>query len=68
MKRITKEREERNMSQADLSYTLRISPALISKIERGKHYPCKPSQRKLSNFFNMSIDELLEEISEEEVD
>ena len=65
MKRITKERKKREMSQADLSYTLRISPALISKIERGKHYPYKPNQRKLSSFFNMSIDKLLEEVDED---
>jgi ribosome-binding protein aMBF1 (putative translation factor) len=62
MKKITKERQKRKMTQVDLSYTLKIHPSQLSKIESGRAKPYEPNEKKLEEFFNMSIEELLEEV------
>lgn len=64
MKRITKERQKRNLTKTQLGFKLEIHPARIGKIENGKAKPYKPSQEKLEKFFDMSIDELLEDLEE----
>ncbi|MEJ6952451.1 helix-turn-helix domain-containing protein [Natronospora cellulosivora (SeqCode)] len=63
MKRLALERKKRNMSQTDLAFKLRIHPSQISKIESGVARPYKPSRKKLEEFFNKSIDDLLEEVN-----
>lgn len=62
MKRLVRERRKRNMTQTDLAFELRIHPSQLSKIENGRMKPFKPAQKKLSKFFNMEIDELLEDV------
>ena len=62
MKRLKKERQKRDMSQADLAFKLRIYPTQLSKIENGRIIPFKPNKEKLEKFFNMSIDDLLQEV------
>lgn len=62
MKRIIKERQKKDMTQTDLAFKLRIHPSQLSKIESGRARPYKPAQEKLEDFFNMSIDELLQEV------
>jgi ribosome-binding protein aMBF1 (putative translation factor) len=62
MKRITKERKKRKMSQFDLSTALKIHPSLITKFESGMSRPYKPNEKKLEKFFEMDIETLLEEV------
>lgn len=62
MKRLTIEREKIGMTKSDLAFELRIQPAQLSKIENGRILPYEPSQKKLSNYFGLSIDELLQEV------
>jgi len=64
MKRLVIERQKRNMTQTDLAFELRIQPAQLSKIENGRLIPYEPNQKKLSEFFGMDIDELLEEVEQ----
>lgn len=64
MKRITKERIKRDMTQTDLAFELRIHPTQISKIENGKAKPFKPNQKKLEEYFSMNIDDLLQDIDQ----
>jgi transcriptional regulator with XRE-family HTH domain len=64
MKKIVEERKKKNMTQTDLAFELKIHPAQLSKIESGRARPYKPSQEKLEKFFDMSIDELLEDLEE----
>lgn len=66
MLRLTKERKKRNLSKAQLGYKTQIHPALIGKFENGVAKPYKPSQKKLENFFDLSIEELLEEVDKNE--
>jgi|Wag4MinimDraft_16_1082657.scaffolds.fasta_scaffold00175_11 ribosome-binding protein aMBF1 (putative translation factor) len=61
MKRITKERQKRNLTKTELGFELRIHPARIGKIESGKAEPYEPSKKKLEDFFGMNMDILLEE-------
>ncbi len=62
MKRLTKERKNKNMTISDLSFELRIHPSLIGKFENGTAKPYKPSQEKLSDFFKLPIEELLKTV------
>jgi ribosome-binding protein aMBF1 (putative translation factor) len=62
MKRITKERQKRDLTKTELGFETRIHPARIGQIESGKAEPYEPSKKKLEDFFNMSIEELLKEV------
>lgn len=62
MKKIKKERQKKKMTQTDLAFELRIHPAQLSRIECGRMLPYKPAQKKLEDFFDMSIEELLSEV------
>lgn len=62
MKRLVKERKKKKMTQTDLAFELKIHPTQLSKIENGRARPYKPNQKKLESFFEMGIDELLEEV------
>jgi transcriptional regulator with XRE-family HTH domain len=64
MKRLVIERKKKSMSQSDLAFALRIQPAQLSKIENGRLIPYKPTEKKLSEFFNMDIKQLLEEVEQ----
>ena len=52
-------RESKNMTQAEVAETLGIKPATISKYESGLLEPNIESLKKLSELFEVTIDELL---------
>ena len=54
-------REKNNFTQSDIAEMLGVSSATISKYESGILEPNIDSLKKLSNIFNISIDELLKE-------
>lgn len=56
---IAKLRKEKNMSQYDLAEVIPISRDAVSKWERGKRCPEPDCLIKLSEIFNVSINELL---------
>lgn len=57
--RIREARERRNLSQDELAEKMGISRQAISKWETGKSYPDIETILKLSNIFNLSLDELV---------
>lgn len=57
--RIKTEREKSNMSQDDLAKKMNISRQAISKWETGSSYPDIEKILKLSEIFNLSLDELV---------
>lgn len=62
MKRLVRERKNKDMNQTDLAFELRIHPSQLSKIENGRMIPFKPTAKKLEEFFNMEINELLQDL------
>lgn len=62
MKRLTKERQKRDMTKTDLAFELKIQPSQISKVENGRMLPYKPTKKKLEEYFEMTIEELLKEV------
>lgn len=70
-------RKEKNLTQKDLANKLNVSDKAISRWETGKGFPDVDSLQALSDFFNISINELLagekaenktiEEIAEENI-
>lgn len=56
---IAKLRNEREMTQKDLSEVLNVSEKAISRWETGKGYPDVSSLMALSEFFSVSVNELL---------
>ena len=58
-KKIKNERTKRNLSQQDLANKLNISRQTISKWERQERYPSIDTLIDLSDFFEVSLDELL---------
>jgi len=62
MKKIVEERKKKKMTQTELAFELKIHPATMSKIENGRTKPYKPNKKKLEDFFNMDIEELLKEV------
>jgi transcriptional regulator with XRE-family HTH domain len=57
--RIKTEREKLNMSQDDLAQKMDISRQAISKWETGNSYPDIEKILRLSEIFNLSLDELV---------
>ena len=57
--RIKNEREKLNLSQDELAQRMDISRQAISKWETGKSYPDIEKILKLSDIFNLSLDELV---------
>ena len=57
-------REERKMTQKDIAEILDVEPGTISKYESGTIEPSIESLKKLSETFNVTIDELLKEDGE----
>lgn len=58
-KRIKEEREKKNLTQDQLAQTLNISRQAISKWELGTAYPDIERLITLSNFFDISLDNLI---------
>ena len=56
---IAKLRSEREMTQKELSEALNVSDKAISRWETGKGYPDVSSLMALSEFFSVSVNELL---------
>ena len=56
---IAKLRSERGMTQKELSEALNVSDKAISRWETGKGYPDVSSLMALSEFFSVSVNELL---------
>ncbi len=56
---ITELRKEKNFTQKDLATELNVSDKAISRWETGKGYPDVDSLQALSNFFDITINELL---------
>lgn len=52
-------REEKRMTQAELSKALEISPSAIGMYEQGRRVPDVSTLKKISAYFNVSIDYLL---------
>jgi len=59
-------RERKNMTQKEVAEYLELEPAAISKYESGMREPNIESLKKLSEIFEVSLDELLKD--EEELD
>ena len=56
---IKKLREEKGITQAELSKHLKISPSTVGMYEQGRREPDIDTLKKLSDFFEVSIDYLL---------
>lgn len=57
-------RENKKMTQKDIAEILEVEPATISKYESGMIEPNIESLKKLSNIFEITLDELLDDKSE----
>lgn len=60
MKNIKTLRKLKNISQLQLSIAIGVSQELISKYERGKAYPSINVLIKIADYFNCSVDYILE--------
>lgn len=59
MKGLKKIRKERNLNQLKVAMDLNISREALSHYENGKRQPSIEMLRKLSEYFNVSIDFLI---------
>ena len=59
MKGLKKIRKERNLNQLKVAMDLNISREALSHYENGKRQPSLEMLRKLSRYFNVSIDFLV---------
>ena len=57
--KLQKLRKDKGLTQEDLAEALYVSRTAISKWESGRGYPSIDSLKELSNYFKVSIDELL---------
>lgn len=60
MKRLRELRHQQERTQADLAKLLGVNRSVISKLELGQQTPNSTQLLKLSNYFNVSVDFLLE--------
>lgn len=60
MNRLKQLREERKLSQVQLSMDLNTTQASISKYEMGKSYPDVSALVEIAKYFHVSVDYLLE--------
>jgi len=60
MKRLKELREQKQITQAQLSACLKISPSTIGMYEQGRREPDNEILIKLADFFNVSTDYLLD--------
>ncbi|MBQ2896953.1 MAG: helix-turn-helix transcriptional regulator [Clostridia bacterium] len=59
MKGLKKVRQERNLNQLKVAMDLNISREALSHYETGRREPSLDMLRKLSDYFNVSIDYLI---------
>jgi ribosome-binding protein aMBF1 (putative translation factor) len=59
------ERIKKGLTFTDLSYHVKIHPSTLGKIESKKMIAYKPHKMKLSKFFNISAEELFQDISQD---
>ena len=59
MKNLQLYRKKRNLTQSELAEKVGISVSAIEKYEAGTRTPLMKNAKKLANFFNITIDELL---------
>ena len=59
MKGLKKVRKEKNLNQLKVAMDLNISREALSHYENGKRQPSVDMLRKLSRYFNVSIDYLV---------
>ena len=59
--KIKKYREENNMTQKDIAEILEVEPGTISKYESGMIEPNIESLKRLSDTFNITVDELIKD-------
>lgn len=59
MKRLKELREQKNLTQAQLSKLLNISASTIGMYEQGRRFPDENLLKHISQYFNVSIDYLL---------
>ena len=60
MLKLKKLRENRGMTQAELGKALDISPSAIGMYEQGRRIPDISNLKKISSFFSVSVDYLIE--------
>ena len=60
MMKLKKLRENRGMTQAELGKALDISPSAIGMYEQGRRIPDICTLKKISSFFSVSVDYLIE--------
>ena len=63
MKLLKKLREEKGLTQSELGKELGISPSTVGMYEQGRRVPDVPILKRMSAFFNVSIDYLLENVN-----
>ena len=64
MKVLRKIREERGVTQSQLSYALKIPQGVLSKAEHGKLFPWLKARKKLEKFFGRPFERLWQEAEE----
>lgn len=57
-------RKEKGISQASLAKTIGISQSAVGYWERGQKIPSSEMAKKLANYFNVTVDELLDDAME----
>ncbi len=60
MKRLAQLRKEHNLNQTGLAMKLNITQYLVSAYETGRHQPSIEMLIQIADFFNVSVDYLLE--------
>lgn len=59
-------RNKRGIMQKDLAAELDLKPNSISNYENGKSFPSVPALLKISDYFNVSTEELLYDLNKDE--
>ena len=65
--KLLKLRKEKGLSQEELGMEMRVSRQTVSKWEAGQSYPDFTRLVMLSDFFDMTLDELVKDIDVQEV-
>jgi len=63
--KLKKLRQERNLYQKDIAQVLNVQQSAVAKWEREENLPNVYILIKLAKFYNISFDELLEDVGEE---
>jgi transcriptional regulator with XRE-family HTH domain len=65
MLRLKKERLKRGLTLIEVASCTGIGPSVISEVERGRRKPYPTWGYRLSRLFELSVDELLEEVPDD---